>query len=397
MEEVFLAAPSMEYADEIRAFREEILMYDNDISDRFAGCFHMEKCSYPEKWIEICDKLRDPAKCREFGVIVPSHEYLLVHDADRRILGIIDIREHIDHPILREYGGHMGYTIRPTERGKGYGKEMLRLALEKARDMSIRRVLVTCDADNHSSEAVILANGGLLHDQIDVDGTPVKRYWIDIKGKMNAKNIVIRRLDLSTAPDFFDFFDNRAFSDGSPNAPCYCNLWHISSDEITELIRKAATADKGDDNWKETLRASAMDMIEKGILKGYLAYEGDIAIGWCNSNDRISYNRVGEFYISETPSEDLPAEEGLRKGVIKSVVCFEVSPDFRGRGIASMLLERVTEDAMAEGYQYIEAYPNATVQDTFSAFTGPKRLYDKAGFIETGRKDHMVIMRKSLL
>ncbi|MBR6822685.1 MAG: GNAT family N-acetyltransferase, partial [Clostridia bacterium] len=107
--------------------------------------------------------------------------------------------------------------------------------------------------------------------------------------------------------------------------------------------------------------------------------------------------RVGEFYISETPSEDLPAEEGLRKGVIKSVVCFEVSPDFRGRGIASMLLERVIEDAMAEGYQYIEAYPNATVQDTFSAFTGPKRLYDKAGFIETGRKDHMVIMRKSLL
>ena len=134
MEEVFLAAPSMEYADEI--------------SDRFAGCFHMEKCSSPEEWIEICDKLRDPVKCREFGVIVPSHEYLLVHDADRRILGIIDIREHIDHHILREYGGHMGYTIRPTERGKGYGKEMLRLALEKARDMGIRRVLVTCDAHN---------------------------------------------------------------------------------------------------------------------------------------------------------------------------------------------------------------------------------------------------------
>ena len=74
MEEVFLAAPSMEYADEIRAFREEILLYDNDISDRFAGCFHMEKCSSPEEWIDICDKLRDPYKCNEFGAIVPSHE-----------------------------------------------------------------------------------------------------------------------------------------------------------------------------------------------------------------------------------------------------------------------------------------------------------------------------------
>lgn len=91
---------------------------------------------------------------------------------------MVDIRHHIEHPVLRERGGHIGYSVRPVERGKGYGRELLRLALLRCRELGLVRVLVTCNADNVASEHVILANGGVLEREIDVDGLAVRRYWI---------------------------------------------------------------------------------------------------------------------------------------------------------------------------------------------------------------------------
>ncbi len=72
----------------------------------------------------------------------------------------------------------MGYYVRPTERNKGYAKEMLRQNLEKARQRGIDKVLITCDADNSVSEKTILANGGGFEKNILVDGCAMKRYWV---------------------------------------------------------------------------------------------------------------------------------------------------------------------------------------------------------------------------
>ena len=91
-----------------------------------------------------------------------------------------DLRHHIDHPILGLWGGHMGYTVRPSERGKGYAKEMLRLNIQNAKAMGIEKLLVTCDVNNKASEKTILANGGVYENTIDVDGSQMKRYWIEI-------------------------------------------------------------------------------------------------------------------------------------------------------------------------------------------------------------------------
>jgi predicted acetyltransferase len=112
--------------------------------------------------------------------------YLAVRNGDNRIVGIIDLRHHINHPILGTWGGHCGYTVRPSERGKGYAKEMLRLNIENAKALGINRMLVTCDADNIASEKTILANGGVFENIIEVDGSRMKRYWIqseDRKGQ----------------------------------------------------------------------------------------------------------------------------------------------------------------------------------------------------------------------
>ena len=78
---------------------------------------------------------------------------------------------------MLKYAGHIGYSIRPSERGKGYAKESLRQGLQVAKGKNIKRALVTCSTENPASRAVILANGGQLEDVRN--GT--ERYWIEVE------------------------------------------------------------------------------------------------------------------------------------------------------------------------------------------------------------------------
>lgn len=81
---------------------------------------------------------------------------------------------------------------------------------------------------------------------------------------------------------------------------------------------------------------------------------------------------------------------------IKSIVCFEIAPAYRGKGIATALLKRVCDDAKKDGYDMVEAYP--VVRDQFEPldFTGPIHLYEKAGFVRVARQGQMVVMQKDL-
>lgn len=81
-----------------------------------------------------------------------------------KMIGAVHIRHRLNDK-LRHIGGHIGYGVRPSERGKGVGKEMLALALEKVKKLGIQNVLVTCDKSNLSSAGVIKANGGKLESE----------------------------------------------------------------------------------------------------------------------------------------------------------------------------------------------------------------------------------------
>lgn len=112
---------------------------------------------------------------------VPASTFFLVDDINpSRILGMINIRHKLNQSLL-EHGGHIGYGIRPTERGRGLGNEILRLGLEKAKLLGIERVLLTCYADNPASAKVMVKNGAQLWDEIvdSEDGKIVQRYWIN--------------------------------------------------------------------------------------------------------------------------------------------------------------------------------------------------------------------------
>ena len=209
-------------------------------------------------------------------------------------------------------------------------------------------------------------------------------------------NITIEPLTKSTTADFFDFFDHRAFSDDSPYAPCYCNCFHLTPDEFKININERATVlGGGFKGLKLALRESAENLIKNGILHGYLVYENGLSIGWCNTNDQQNYFRVGSFDPGRHQEKDyyISPEE---KGKIKSLVCFEIAPDYRGKGIAKALLQRVCEDAKIEGYEWLEVYPqNVEAYSSFD-FNGPIAMYRNSGFEEIKRYGETIVMRKKL-
>jgi len=110
---------------------------------------------------------------------VPCSTYWLVRQGS--IIGTCSLRHELND-FLRNYGGHIGYSIRPSERGNGYAKQMLGLALEKARLLGIKRALVTCDDNNTASIHVIEKNGGKLADKVKTEysKTLTRRYWIEL-------------------------------------------------------------------------------------------------------------------------------------------------------------------------------------------------------------------------
>jgi predicted acetyltransferase len=100
-------------------------------------------------------------------------------DGARVALGVSKLRHYLT-PTLEDVGGHIGYAIRPDERGKGYGVKILALTLPHARALGLARVLLTCDAANLRSARVIMRNGGVLTSEghSPLRGDRVCRFWI---------------------------------------------------------------------------------------------------------------------------------------------------------------------------------------------------------------------------
>jgi predicted acetyltransferase len=102
----------------------------------------------------------------------------LLAEVDGEIVGRISIR-HALNDFLFNYGGHIGYMVRPGFRMKGYASEMLRQALLLAKNIGLAKVLITCNDDNIGSIKVIEKHGGVLENTVDENGHLLRRYWID--------------------------------------------------------------------------------------------------------------------------------------------------------------------------------------------------------------------------
>ena len=173
MEKIILVKPNLSYADEIIKYKEESLK-ENPLINGSAG---LNRFSSIEDWLEELKKRSSEATVPEG--LVPSSTYLGVREKDNYIVGMIDIRHYLNE-YLTQVGGNIGYSVRKTERNKGYAKQMLKLALEKCRDLKMKKVLITCDEDNIASEKVILSANAKFEDIRCIDGENKKRFWIDL-------------------------------------------------------------------------------------------------------------------------------------------------------------------------------------------------------------------------
>ena len=174
MEKIILVKLDLSYADEIIKYKEESLK-ENPLINGSAG---LNRFSSIEDWLQELKK-RSSKDTVPKG-LVPSSTYLGIREKDNYIVGMIDIRHYLNE-YLTQVGGHIGYGVRKSERNKGYAKQMLKLALEKSKELKIKRVLITCDEDNIASEKVILSANAKLEDIRNVDGENKKRFWIDLQ------------------------------------------------------------------------------------------------------------------------------------------------------------------------------------------------------------------------
>ena len=173
MEKIILVKPNLSYADEIIKYKEESLK-ENPLINGAAG---LNNFSSIEDWLEELKKRSSEATVPEG--LVPSSTYLGIREKDNYIVGMIDIRHYLNE-YLTQIGGNIGYSVRKTERNKGYAKQMLKLALEKCKELKIKKVLITCDEDNIASEKVILSANAKFEDIRCIDGENKKRFWIDL-------------------------------------------------------------------------------------------------------------------------------------------------------------------------------------------------------------------------
>jgi predicted acetyltransferase len=173
-----LVLPSVEYRDSyIAALNEE--------PDKSVVLSVQKKDGVPVDLVDIdFAAYVESLKARAIGKglpegYIPDTRYWLVDSGE--YIGRTSIRHSLT-PYLLNTGGHIGYDIRPSMRRKGYGKKILELALPKARELGLDKVLLTCDETNEGSRKIIEANGGVFEDRRpNPEGGPDKlRYWINL-------------------------------------------------------------------------------------------------------------------------------------------------------------------------------------------------------------------------
>ncbi len=175
MSEFKLIVPSKEYEQKAFDYIKEFREHNSEIN----GTGGLDRYDNYDEWLKKLEKDLDINNIPEGKV--PASTYFCVRLEDDRIVGMINIRYELNEFLLNE-AGHIGYSIRPTERKRGYGTLMLKLGLDKSRELNLDKVLITCDKVNVGSAKVIQNNNGILENEVysEVFSEVIQRYWIDL-------------------------------------------------------------------------------------------------------------------------------------------------------------------------------------------------------------------------
>jgi GNAT superfamily N-acetyltransferase len=171
-------------------------------------------------------------------------------------------------------------------------------------------------------------------------------------------NVSIKKLDSKIINDYLTFFGNIITIDKSECGNCYCMFFHTDEKAKEWMERK-----------KETNKNDAVKDIKTGKLSGFLAYDGNKPIAWCNVNERnvFKFNK-SRFNI---------LNDGKK---VISIVCFYIMQEYRGKGISNILLNYIIDYYKSYNYDYIEAYPAVNKLKSNENYHGILSSFLKSGF-----------------
>ncbi len=180
-------------------------------------------------------------------------------------------------------------------------------------------------------------------------------------------NLIVKALQPKQGNEFADFFSNLNFEHEPHWSSCYCRFYH--TDCTSEQWQNRSAAEN---------RREALEKIDRGEMKGYLAYDGDKIIGWLNANDARSYIRLKEKME--------PVIQDKKAGCS---ICYVIDPDYRRKGVATALLEYAVKDFKRQGYDGMLAIPLEKPMDQnnnpATLYRGAVSMYQKQGYKELFR------------
>jgi len=187
-------------------------------------------------------------------------------------------------------------------------------------------------------------------------------------------NITIKKLEPSIMDDFLLFFDEIGFKDNEEWKGCYCHCYHFEGD-----------MSKWGDRSGDANRNASIKLISTNKMTGFLAYDQDQPIGWCNANIKENFPAL----ISDPDINYVSNEK------VASIVCFLIAPEYRRKGIARQLLYFIWETFKQKNFDYLEAYPRRNVTSAAHNYKGPLKMYESDGFsIFREYKDFYIVKKK---
>lgn len=180
MEKLYLETPSLKRENDVKEYLQEFIRYQSDING--VGC--LDNCLDGMSYQECLDELirrEDESYVKSINRC-QSKTFFVIRDTDNKIVGMINVRYNIPEDKLNTWASHIGYSIRPTERRKGYAKVSLYLALLEEQKLGEEHVLLNCTVANIGSNKTIKSLGGVLKkcELDESDNEMTNYYWIDV-------------------------------------------------------------------------------------------------------------------------------------------------------------------------------------------------------------------------
>ncbi len=174
-DDIKLVRPTIRYKEQLEEYKDEFFRENLSFIE---GSGNLHEFSDISDWIKNNELMStEETYDKDF---VPHTTLLAIRESDDKLIGMTNLRHRLK-AITDNLNGDIVYSVRRSERQKGYSKKILRLALNEMKNFQKEEVILTCDKDNIASVKAIVENGGILEKEMKFEGVVIQRYSINIE------------------------------------------------------------------------------------------------------------------------------------------------------------------------------------------------------------------------